>query len=258
MTASPRVAVIIPSRYGSTRLPAKPLIMLSGKPMVQHVYERAKLARTVSKVIVATDDSRIVAAVKSFGGEVVMTPQDVRSGSDRAALVAKDLTDYEIIVNVQGDEPLIVPHMIDEAVQPLLDDPAIPVGTLIRKIERSEDLTNPGTVKVVFDRNQFAIYFSRSPIPCYRDGSVRTNPGLRTHYKHIGLYAFRRDFLLQFGSWEAAALEEIEQLEQLRIIEHGIRIKTTITGYDSIPVDSPDDVARVRSILQEQPTVDAE
>jgi len=140
----------------------------------------------------------------------------------------------------------------------LLDDPAIPVGTLIRKIERSEDLTNPGTVKVVFDRNQFAIYFSRSPIPCYRDGSVRTYPALRTHYKHIGLYAFRRDFLLEFGSWEAAALEEIEQLEQLRIIEHGIRIKTTITDYDSIPVDSPDDVARVRSILQEQPTVDAE
>jgi 3-deoxy-manno-octulosonate cytidylyltransferase (CMP-KDO synthetase) len=232
--------------------------MFSGKPMVQHVYERTKLARTVSKVIVATDDSRIAEVVKSFGGEVVMTPPDVRTGSDRAALVAKDLKEYEIIVNVQGDEPLIVPHMIDEAVQPLLDDPAIPVGTLIRKIERSEDLANPGVVKVVFDRDRFAIYFSRSPIPFYRDGSARTNPGLRTHYKHIGLYAFRRDFLLQFGSWEAGALEEIEQLEQLRMIEHGVRIKTTMTRYDSIPVDSPDDVNRVRSILQEQPTVDAQ
>lgn len=253
--APPPVAIIIPARYGSTRLPAKPLIKLGGKPMIQHVYERALRARLAGRVIVATDDSRIADAVRGFGGEVVITPEAARSGSDRVAMVARNMAGTDVIVNLQGDEPLIAPQMIDEVAEPLLLAPEIRVGTLVRKIENADEVTNPSVVKVVIDPDQFAIYFSRSPIPYFRDAADSPHGLRRTYYKHFGLYAFRRDFLLEFASWPSSKLEQIEQLEQLRVIEKGIRIKTTITEYESIPVDTAEDVDRVQTLLREQSSV---
>jgi 3-deoxy-manno-octulosonate cytidylyltransferase (CMP-KDO synthetase) len=255
--STPRVAIIIPARYGSTRLPAKPLIEFGGKPMIQHVYERAVRARRASTVIVATDDRRIADAVRGFGGEAVMTPAAARSGSDRIAMVARKRDTYEIIVNLQGDEPLIAPRMIDEVIELLLDEKHIPVGTLIRKVENPEEISDPGVVKVVIDSSRCAIYFSRSPVPYFRDGPERGRPASRLYYKHIGLYAFRRDFLLEFTSWPASRLEKAEHLEQLRIIERGFRIKTRITQYESIPVDTAEDADLVRTILREQSSVQA-
>ena len=238
------IVAIIPARYGSSRLPGKPLIDLCGRPMIQHVYERAKKAKLVGRVIVAADDERVVEAVRAFHGEVVMTPPDVRSGSDRAAIVARSIPDASIVVNVQGDEPLIEPAMIDEAVQPLAEDRTLLVGTLVRRIDTSEELVNPNIVKVVLDAQGFAMYFSRSPIPHNRDDQ---SPGIR--YKHIGLYVFQREFLLKFASLPEMALERAEKLEQLRVLEHGYRIKATVTKYDSIPVDTREDAERVRALL---------
>jgi 3-deoxy-manno-octulosonate cytidylyltransferase (CMP-KDO synthetase) len=257
MTA-PSVAIIIPARYGSTRLPAKPLIKFGGKPMIQHVYERAKRAHLAGAVIVATDDQRIFDAVRSFGGECVLTPEGARSGSDRVAMVAKQMTGTDLIVNVQGDEPLIVPRMIDEAIELLLHDPDLRAGTLIRKIENPDEAKNPSIVKVVTGPDQFAIYFSRSPIPHFRDGTDGLPAVRPAYFKHVGLYVFRRDLLLEFASWPPSKLEEIEQLEQLRMIERGIRIKTRLTNYESIPVDTAEDVDRVRTLLREQQSVQPE
>src|SRR5258706_8699137 len=256
--AAPSVAFITPPRCGAPRLPAKPLIKFSGKPMIQHVYERAKRARLAGQVIVATDDQRIADAVRSFGGECVLTPEGARSGSDRIAMVAKEMTGTEIIINVQGDESLIVPKMIDEAAELLLNDPELRVGTLIRKIENPQEAKNPSIVKVVVDSGQFAIYFSRSPIPHFRDGTDGLPPARPAYFKHVGLYAFRREFLLEFASWPTSKLEEIEQLEQLRMIDRGIRIKTRLTNFESIPVDTAEDADRVRTLLREQQSVQAE
>ena len=250
------IVVIIPARYASTRLHAKPLIDLCGKPMIQHVYERAKEATLVTDVIVATDHEHIAEAVRKFGGKVMMTPSSLRSGSDRIAHAAKTLPEAEIIVNVQGDEPLIVPQMIDEAIKPMVDDRNIQVGTLVKKITSAEELKNAGTVKVVIDTNGFAIYFSRSPIPYLRD-SAEIDTWHREHlyYKHIGLYVFRREFLLTFASWQESTLEQAEKLEQLRIIEHGYKIKATATTYDSVPVDTAEDAQRVRNLMQQHSQV---
>jgi 3-deoxy-manno-octulosonate cytidylyltransferase (CMP-KDO synthetase) len=223
--------------------------------MIQHVYERAARARCAGKVIVATDNPRIADAVRSFGGDAVMTPAAARSGSDRIAIVAKEMNEYGIIINVQGDEPLIAPRMIDEVAGLLLEEPEIRVGTLIRVIENPAEISNPGVVKVVIDSSQCAIYFSRSTIPYFRDAPESSRRVRETYYKHIGIYAFRRDFLMEFTSWPASRLEKIEQLEQLRIIEKGIRIRTKITQHDSIPVDTAEDVDRVRTILREQSSV---
>ncbi|HZY09921.1 MAG TPA: 3-deoxy-manno-octulosonate cytidylyltransferase [Bacteroidota bacterium] len=256
----PHVVAIIPARYASTRLPSKPLIDLAGKPMIQHVYERAKQATLIHQVLVATDHERIASIVERFGGEVVLTPSSLRSGSDRIAYVARNIPNADIIVNIQGDEPLIVPQMIDEAIRPLIEDFTtqqnqikLRVSTLIKKISTPEGLTNPNVVKVVFDSGGFALYFSRSPIPYYRDGQKSASWHFHhNYYKHIGLYVFRKDFLLQFASWDESALEQTEQLEQLRIIEHGEKIKVIITEHDSIPVDTEEDVRKVRDIIQQQ------
>ena len=252
------IVAIIPARFSSTRLPAKPLVDLCGKPMIQHVVEQTRQARSINRVIVATDDERIASVVHQFGAEAIMTPTTIRSGSDRIAYAARSLTDVGIIVNVQGDEPLIVPQMIDQAVRPLVEDESIQVGTLVKRISSSDELINPNTVKVVIDEKGYGVYFSRAPIPYLRD-SIEMNKWHERYlyYKHIGLYVFRKDFLLQFASWEESTLEKVEKLEQLRIIEHGYKIKTAVTEYDSVPVDTPEDAERVRTIVKQRITIHA-
>lgn len=251
MTARPLVVAIIPSRYASTRLPAKPLVDLCGKPMVQHVVERARQARLVDRVIVATDHEAIASAVRAFGGEVVMTAPELPSGSDRIAAVAKTLS-ADLIVNVQGDEPLIAPEMIDQAIAPLLDDPAVLSGTIVRPIDAAADVHNPNIVKAVLDQQGFALYFSRSPIPHLRDVPPESWHLRHRYYKHFGLYVYRRAFLLEYASWPATPLEISEKLEQLRILERGYRMRVAVTEHDSIPVDTASDAERVRVILQRQ------
>lgn len=246
-----RTVAIIPARHGSTRLPAKPLVDLCGKPMVQHVYERTAQARLVHQVIVATDHPAIADAVKSFGGEAIMTPSDLQSGSDRIAYAARLVAGADLIVNVQGDEPLILPDMIDQAITPLLNDRAIVVGTLVKEIHSAEEIANPNIVKAVLDREGNALYFSRSPIPCFRDAAPETWHSLHQYYKHIGLYVYRREFLIEYASWPESRLERAERLEQLRILENGYRIHAAVTVHDTIPIDTSDDVARVRRIMLE-------
>jgi 3-deoxy-manno-octulosonate cytidylyltransferase (CMP-KDO synthetase) len=244
-----RIVGIIPARYESQRLPGKPLADIGGKPMIQHVYERAAQARTLDWCLVATDDERIVSAVRDFGGHVVLTPDNLQTGTDRVAFVARSLPNAGIIVNVQGDEPLIEPGMIDEAVRCVTSHADVGVGTLVREIENSDDLANPGIVKVVLDSERNCLYFSRSAIPFSRDGG---NVGWLSHhhyYKHIGLYVYRRDFLLRLSEMSQTPLELTEQLEQLRILEHGYRIKAAVTQYDSIPVDTRKDLERIRTLI---------
>ena len=251
MSDKPITVGVIPSRYASQRLPAKPLVDLLGKTMVQRVYEQAKKARLLDRVIVATDDTRIEKCVRAFGGEVMLTSPDIQSGSDRVAAVASQVNG-SIFVNIQGDEPLIAPQMIDQAVGLLLEDHSILVGTLVKKIDTAADLTNPNVVKVVVNHHMHALYFSRSPIPYIRDES-NTAKWLETHtfFKHIGLYAFRQEFLMQYVHLPTSHLEKAEKLEQLRILEAGTLIKTGITKFDSIPIDTLEDVERVITILQQ-------
>ncbi|MBI5021249.1 MAG: 3-deoxy-manno-octulosonate cytidylyltransferase [Ignavibacteriales bacterium] len=247
---NPNIVAIIPARYASTRLPAKPLIDLCGKPMIQRVYEQVKQSSLIKRVIVATDHTDIASVVSKFG-EVIMTPTYLKSGSDRIAYVAKDLKDADIIVNVQGDEPLIPPKILDEAIRPLLSDSSINVGTVVKPITSSEELFNPSVVKAVLDNKNFGLYFSRSPIPYFR-GATESKEWQLSHiyYKHLGIYVFRRDFLLQYSNWNETPYEKAEQLEQLRILENGFKIKATITELDSIAVDTPSDADRVRAILE--------
>jgi 3-deoxy-manno-octulosonate cytidylyltransferase (CMP-KDO synthetase) len=249
-TVKPIVIGVIPSRYASQRLPAKPLIDLLGKPLVQRVYEQVKKSKLVTRVVVATDDPRIEKAVNQFGGEVIMTSPEIRSGSDRVAVVAAQVTG-DIYVNIQGDEPLIVPEMIDQGVRLLLDDSGVTIGTLVKKLESTADLLNPNVVKVVLNKQGYALYFSRSAIPFVRD-EIDTTRWIDQHifYKHIGLYIFRNEFLSQYSQLSISDLEKAEKLEQLRILESGHSIKAGITEFDSIPIDTQDDVQRVIKILQ--------
>jgi 3-deoxy-manno-octulosonate cytidylyltransferase (CMP-KDO synthetase) len=244
------VVAIIPARYASQRLPAKPLADICGKPMIQHVYERTSKALTIDKTFVATDDERIASAVRAFGGNCVMTPATLQTGTDRIAHAAKSLPDADIVVNVQGDEPLIEPSMIDEAVKPLLHDDSISAGTLVRRIDNVDELVNPGIVKVAIDGNGNALYFSRSSIPFGRDIEQRTWLEHHSYYKHIGLYVFRSEFLDTFTAMGQTPLEKAEKLEQLRILENGYNIRCTVTSFDSIPVDTENDLARVRRIME--------
>ncbi len=244
-----RVVGIIPARYASTRLPGKPLIELCGKSMVQHVYERAKQSKLLNCLMVATDDERISSAVRGFGGEVVMTPLNIRSGSDRLAHVARSL-DVDVIVNIQCDEPLIHPKMIDETIQPLLKDITIYVATLAKRITKAEELTNPAIPKVIFDKEHFALYFTRSVIPFLRDHEdVEKWITKHSYYKHIGLYVYRKDFLLRFAGMEETPLERAEQLEQLRILENGLKIKVVLTNHESVSVDTPEDLEFVKTLM---------
>ena len=244
--AGARHVAVIPARYHSTRLPGKPLADIAGRPMIEHVYRRAAASPAIDAVLVATDDERVCDAVEAFGGTAVMTRADHRSGSDRLAEVAASLA-CSLIVNVQGDEPLLATEMIAEAVAPLAADPSIPMGTLCRRIDDRADLENPSVVKVVTDRNGFALYFSRSPIPHTRDAPGGLDAGRA--FKHIGLYVYQRSFLLGFATLEPTPLEQAESLEQLRALEHGFRIRTVETRHDSIGVDTPADLERVRRLV---------
>ncbi len=241
----PRVVVVIPARYGSTRLPGKPLVSLVGKPMIQRVYERARLAQRVNRVIVATDDDRIVKAVEEFDGEARMTRHDHRTGTERVAEVAAHETG-DIYVNVQGDEPLLDPAAVDAAVSALLEEPQAAIATVATPIRTPADIMDPNVCKVVLDFDENALYFSRAPIPWVRDtgGHVQAR-----HLKHLGLYVFRRDALLEYPTLPQGELERIEQLEQLRWLENGWKIRVAEVAHDAISVDVPEDVARVEKLL---------
>ena len=237
------VVAIIPARYHSSRLPGKALADIAGRPMIEHVYRRAAAATAVTSVMVATDDERILEAVRAFGGVACLTSSHHQSGTDRLAEVAAELS-CDVIVNVQGDEPLIEPAMIDEAVEPLLVDPMVVMSTLRRQIADPAELHNPNVTKVVVDREGYALYFSRTPIPYVREGA----PPARA-WRHVGLYVYRRDLLLQLAGLAPTELERSESLEQLRALENGIRILAVETQHDSIGVDTPDDLERVRRLM---------
>jgi 3-deoxy-manno-octulosonate cytidylyltransferase (CMP-KDO synthetase) len=245
-----KITAIIPARYASTRFPGKALADIGGKPMIQHVYERACKASLVSRVIVATDDTRIADAIHLIGGEAVMTSTSHETGTDRLAEVADGL-DTDIIVNVQGDEPLISPEMIDQAIEPFLNDPALQMGTLKTRIKSLHDFLSPNVVKVVTGAGGYALYFSRSPLPFFRDKWQDLKDesfinGKLLCYKHVGLYVYRRDFLLQYAAMPQTFLEISEKLEQLRAIENGTRIRVIETEFESIGVDTPDDLAKAQ------------
>jgi len=241
-----KIIAVIPSRYASTRLPGKPLVALGGKSMIERVWERVLRAQSVSQVLVATDDERIRSAVQAFGGQAVMTRSDHRSGTERVAEVAATHGDAAIIVNVQGDEPLIEPAAIDAAIDAIVSDDAVNIATLAVPISNPADIMDPNVVKTVLDFDGNALYFSRAPIPWVRD---RGGPVHARHLKHLGLYAFRRAALLEFATFPQGDLERIEQLEQLRWLENGYRIRVAETEFDSISVDMPEDVARVEELL---------
>ena len=246
-----KVLGVIPARYASTRFRGKALANLMGKPMIQHVYERAIKAETLDRVTVATEDQRIFDTVKGFGGEVIMTGKHP-SGTDRIAEVASR-DDAEIIVNVQGDEPLIEPAMIDEAVEPILRDSSVDLATLMHRIHSEAEYFNPNVVKVILDRSGFAMYFSRSPIPYIKSGGeAGVWSGDIPTYRHVGLYVYRRHALLAFAQMPPASFETLEGLEQLRFLENGYRMKVVETCYKSIGVDTPEDLEAVKRIMGEQ------
>jgi 3-deoxy-manno-octulosonate cytidylyltransferase (CMP-KDO synthetase) len=245
---------IIPARFAATRLPGKPLVALAGKPMIERVWERVFRAEKISRVIVATDDERILQAVASFGGEAVMTRAGHRSGTERVAEVAATTVHGadDIFVNVQGDEPLIEPAAIDRAVETIESDEQVLIATLAVPITRPADIMDPNVVKVVLDFDDNALYFSRAPIPWVRD---RNAPAHARHLKHLGLYCFRHAALLDFPTLPLGDLERVEQLEQLRWMENGYKIRVAETAHDSISVDVPEDVTRVEQLLRESPSV---
>lgn len=240
---------IIPARYASTRFPGKPLADILGKPMIQWVYEQACRASLLDQVIVATDDQRIYDTVIQFGGKVVMTSPQAANGTERIAEVAENLN-VTFVLNIQGDEPLIDPETIDQLVMLMQENPEAPVGTLVKRITNLADLNNPNIPKVVVDKNFYALYFSRSVIPFFRD-EQNQQLWLRksSYYQHIGLYIYKREFLIKFVELPVSNLERIEQLEQLRVLENGFKIIVGLTETDSIGVDIPEDIDRVISYL---------
>ena len=231
-----KVIGVIPARIDSTRFPAKVLADLWGKPIIQHVYERARKAKRLDEVLIATDDEKIFATAKKFGAEVVMTSKKHLTGTDRVSEAVKK-NNAEIVINIQADVPLISPLMIDRVAEVLLDDSTLVMATLMKKIEKKEEFYNPNVVKVVIDKQGFALYFSRSPIPYLKDNFVS--------YKHIGVYGYRKDFLLTFVQLPRSPLEKIENLEQLRVLENGYKIKMIETDYELIEVDTKEDLRNI-------------
>ena len=238
-----KILCVIPARYASTRLPGKPLADIVGKPMIQHVYERSAQATIPQQVVVATDDEKVFQAVQQFGGKVVMTSSEHQTGTDRLAEVASKYAEVDVIINVQGDEPLIDPKVIDELAQEFLNDTALQMASVM-SIMDTEDYQNPNAVKVVTDLNNNALYFSRSLLPYPRVA------GKANVYKHIGIYAYKKDFLLKFAKLEPTPLEQSESLEQLRALENGYKIKMIKTKAKFIGVDSIEDLQTVNSLLR--------
>ena len=240
-----RTLCVIPARYASTRLPGKPLADICGKPMICRVLERARCARKPDKVIVATDDERICDAVRAEGGEALMTRTDHLTGTDRLAEVAEAYPEVDLIVNVQGDEPLIEPSVIDDLIAPFEMDENLPMATVMTRMEDAEEQLDPNNVKVVVDKLGYALYFSRSLVPYPRAAAGPV-------YKHIGIYAYRRDFLLRYARLEPTPLEKAESLEQLRALENGYGIRVLETDCRFVGVDTPEDLALVNKIYREQ------
>jgi 3-deoxy-manno-octulosonate cytidylyltransferase (CMP-KDO synthetase) len=241
---------IIPSRFGSARFKGKPLAEIFGKPMIQCVYEQALKAENISRVVIATDSNEIFDKVKSFNGEVVMTSENLRCGTDRVAEAANvlKLKSDEIIVNIQGDQPTFNSTVLDELVLPFSTDKTIEMATLAYKIINKEEITNPKDVKVIFDQNNFAIYFSRAQIPYPRDNDIEPE-----YYKHIGFYAYKKNFLDKISKLDSGQYENIEKLEQLRVLEAGFKIKISVTQYDAPGVDIPEDIEKVEQYLIDNP-----
>ncbi|MDR1951911.1 MAG: 3-deoxy-manno-octulosonate cytidylyltransferase [Elusimicrobiota bacterium] len=239
-----KAAVIIPSRYASSRFPGKALALIKGKSLIERVVERARQSKNADIVAVAADDKRIFEKVKSIGGEVFMTPLDCKSGTDRIAFVAqKFLKNYDIFINIQGDEPLINPVLIDRLIDELKNNPKLEFITAAYPFKDEAEAKDPNNVKVVFDKNGYALFFSRSLIPYNRDSNSVV------HYKHIGIYGYKRDFLIAFSKYKTAVLEKAEVLEQLRALEYGHRIKVIIADEDSVGVDVPHDVVLVEGLI---------
>lgn len=238
-----KIIGVIPARYDSTRFPGKPLVDIKGKSMIKRVYEQALKSKLINKVIVATDDKRIFDHVKSFGGEPIMTLKKHKSGTDRINEVVKKLN-CDLVVNIQGDEPFIDPENIDKAIKPFLSEKGFNVSTLAVKIKNMTELSDPNTVKVIFDINEFALYFSRGIIPYDKEMMLtfKLKMSNKNFYKHIGLYVFRKTFLKKFSEMKKSQLEESEKLEQLRILENGEKIKIVLTNKDSVSIDTPEDL----------------
>ena len=259
MRTEPRVLVVIPARWASSRFPGKPLANIAGIPMIQRVVTQANKANCASEVIVATDDLRISDFVQESGGTAIMTSAEHESGTDRVAEVARD-RDCDIVVNVQGDEPLIPPQNIDQVIRSLVDDSSISVTSLRVLICNKSDLLNKNITKVVVDKFDSALYFSRAPIPWDRDSWPESMEGISKvssprWFKHIGLYAYRKKFLMEYSSMPKSPLEKIEKLEQLRILENGIPIKVVETKLDSIGVDSQADIKIIEKQLALSPEI---
>lgn len=237
---------VIPSRYGSSRFEGKPLALIAGKSMIQRVYEQTRKSDVVSKTVVATDDQRIFNAVEAFGGHAVMTSEACRSGTDRVAQTADilKLGPDDIVINIQGDQPVFHPGIIDELISPFSDDPGLVMSTLAFKIQDKREITDPKDVKVVFDNHGFALYFSRAQIPFPRDGETTAD-----YYKHLGFYAYKKGFLDTLISLPTGMCEHVEKLEQLRVLEYGFRIKVVVTAHDSPEIDLPEDIKRIEAKL---------
>jgi 3-deoxy-manno-octulosonate cytidylyltransferase (CMP-KDO synthetase) len=246
------VLLVIPARYASTRLPAKPLADIAGKPMIQHVWERGRRVKTANDVVVATDDARIVAVVQGFGGQAVLTSASHETGTDRLAEVAAG-RDVDVVVNLQGDLPLVTESMIEAVIGPF-QDPAVRMATLAREITDPADVYNPNVVKVVMDRQGNALYFSRAAIPHVRNRKDRglEAPMPETFYQHFGLYGYRRDVLLDFARWPPGRLEQLEKLEQLRALEQGCPIRVVVTSERTEEVNTPEDLERVRKFIADR------
>lgn len=237
---------VIPARFGSSRLEGKPLALIAGKPMIQRVYEQAQKSEAVTQTVVATDDERIISAVEQFGGQALMTSDNCRSGTDRVAETADllNLKPEDIIVNIQGDQPVFNPDAIDELISPFADDQELMMSTLAFKIQDKREVTDPKDVKVTFDRNGFALYFSRAQIPFPRDNGTDVD-----YYKHLGFYAYTKRFLDTLVKLDSGTCEQIEKLEQLRVLEFGYKIKVVITEHDSPEIDLPEDIIRIEKKL---------
>ena len=238
-----KTLIVIPARYASTRLPGKPLLRIAGVPLVVRVLRQAMRCTSVTDVLVAADDERIAEVVRAEGGQVMLTPPDLPSGGDRVAFAAREYGPADIVFNIQVDDPLVGPDMVDPLTELLTKDAGVSLGVLAKAIEKKEEEEDPGIVKMVFDENMRALYFSRSPIP------FRRNPGA-VMYKHIGPYAYRRDFLLRFCQWEPTPLERSESLEMLRVLEKGHEIRCLETDRDTIEVDSPRDVEMLEEYIR--------